>query len=137
MAVNQVFMLQGDSMLNTPLLLTDMINDGVRLLIYAGNAGEYDVQLHGAYVTGYLFRHMAPYDQPEAALVDHGHCLAVTGPLPTDHILPHHSYVSSQIAPFACQLVGQCGATNKELRYDSNKLEAVSTTLLGTRLKSG
>ncbi|KAG2052226.1 hypothetical protein BDR06DRAFT_1009728 [Suillus hirtellus] len=38
MAVNQVFMLQGDSMQNTPLLLTDMINDGVRLLIYAGNA---------------------------------------------------------------------------------------------------
>ncbi|KAG1865579.1 Alpha/Beta hydrolase protein [Suillus tomentosus] len=38
MAVNQAFMLQGDSMRNTPLLLTDMINDGVRLLIYAGNA---------------------------------------------------------------------------------------------------
>lgn len=38
MAVNQAFMLQGDSMHNTPLLLTDMINDGVRLLIYAGNA---------------------------------------------------------------------------------------------------
>lgn len=68
MAVNQAFMLQGDSMRNTPLLLTDMINDGVRLLIYAGNAGEaksclvlwqhvsdavfsrYDVQLHGIYV---------------------------------------------------------------------------------------
>ncbi|KAG1901496.1 uncharacterized protein F5891DRAFT_892976, partial [Suillus fuscotomentosus] len=38
MAVNQAFMLQSDSMRNTPLLLTDMINDGVRLLIYAGNA---------------------------------------------------------------------------------------------------
>lgn len=38
MAVNQAFMLQGDSMRNTPLLLTDMINDGVRLLVYAGNA---------------------------------------------------------------------------------------------------
>ncbi|KAG1893874.1 uncharacterized protein F5891DRAFT_1281897 [Suillus fuscotomentosus] len=68
MAVNQAFMLQGDSMRSTPLLLTDMINDGIRLLIYAGNAGEYDVQLHGAYVTSYLFRHMVPYDQPEAAL---------------------------------------------------------------------
>ncbi|KAH7915045.1 Alpha/Beta hydrolase protein [Hygrophoropsis aurantiaca] len=38
MAVNQAFMLQGDSMHNTPLLLPEMINDGVRLLIYAGNA---------------------------------------------------------------------------------------------------
>ncbi|KAG2138521.1 Alpha/Beta hydrolase protein [Suillus clintonianus] len=38
MAVNQAFMLQGDSMRNTPLLLTEMINDGVRLLVYAGNA---------------------------------------------------------------------------------------------------
>lgn len=38
MAVNQAFMLQGDSMHDTPLLLTDMVNDGVRLLIYAGNA---------------------------------------------------------------------------------------------------
>lgn len=40
MAVNQAFMLQGDSMHNTPLLLKEMINDGVRLLVYAGNAGE-------------------------------------------------------------------------------------------------
>jgi carboxypeptidase C (cathepsin A) len=38
MAVNQAFMLQGDSMHDTPQLLTDMINDGVRMLIYAGNA---------------------------------------------------------------------------------------------------
>ncbi|KAG1731604.1 Alpha/Beta hydrolase protein [Suillus paluster] len=38
MAVNQAFMLQGDSMHNTPLLMTEMINDGVRLLVYAGNA---------------------------------------------------------------------------------------------------
>ncbi|KIJ61414.1 hypothetical protein HYDPIDRAFT_115872 [Hydnomerulius pinastri MD-312] len=38
MAVNQAFTLQGDSMHNTPLLLPEMINDGVRLLVYAGNA---------------------------------------------------------------------------------------------------
>ncbi|KAG0691958.1 Alpha/Beta hydrolase protein [Suillus ampliporus] len=38
MAVNQAFMLQGDAMHNTPLLLNEMINDGVRLLVYAGNA---------------------------------------------------------------------------------------------------
>ncbi|OAX40538.1 hypothetical protein K503DRAFT_601654 [Rhizopogon vinicolor AM-OR11-026] len=38
MAINQAFMLKGDSMHNTPLLLKEMINDGVRLLVYAGNA---------------------------------------------------------------------------------------------------
>ncbi|KAL5498606.1 hypothetical protein ACEPAH_1960 [Sanghuangporus vaninii] len=38
MQVNQAFTLQGDSMHNSALLLTDLINDGVRLLIYAGNA---------------------------------------------------------------------------------------------------
>ncbi|KAG2356238.1 Alpha/Beta hydrolase protein [Suillus spraguei] len=37
MAVNWAFMLQGDPMHDTPLLLTDMVNNGVRLLIYAGN----------------------------------------------------------------------------------------------------
>ncbi|KAG2356825.1 peptidase S10 serine carboxypeptidase [Suillus spraguei] len=40
MAVNWAFMLQGDPMHDTPLLLTDMVNNGVRLLIYAGNTGE-------------------------------------------------------------------------------------------------
>ncbi|KAF8126125.1 Alpha/Beta hydrolase protein [Boletus edulis] len=38
MAINQAFMLQGDSMHNTPALLPPLINDGVRLLVYAGNA---------------------------------------------------------------------------------------------------
>ncbi|KAH7882369.1 Alpha/Beta hydrolase protein [Phlebopus sp. FC_14] len=38
MAVNQAFTLQGDSMHNTPALLPEMINDGVRLLVYAGDA---------------------------------------------------------------------------------------------------
>jgi len=32
-------MMQGDSMHNSALLLPDLINDGVRLLVYAGNAG--------------------------------------------------------------------------------------------------
>jgi len=40
MAINQAFLLQGDSMHNTPLLLTDLVNTGVRLLVYAGNAGS-------------------------------------------------------------------------------------------------
>ncbi|EIW77065.1 peptidase S10 serine carboxypeptidase [Coniophora puteana RWD-64-598 SS2] len=38
MNVNQAFLMQGDSMHYTPALLTDLVNDGVRLLIYAGNA---------------------------------------------------------------------------------------------------
>lgn len=33
--------------------------------------------------------------------------LAATGPLPTDHIPPHRSYIASQIAPFSSQLVAQ------------------------------
>ena len=39
MAINQAFMMEGDAMHNTPLLLPDLINDGIRLLVYAGNAG--------------------------------------------------------------------------------------------------
>lgn len=33
--------------------------------------------------------------------------LAANGPLPTDHIPPHRSYIASQIAPFSSQLVAQ------------------------------
>ncbi|KAJ7085973.1 phosphoglycerate mutase-like protein [Mycena crocata] len=33
--------------------------------------------------------------------------LAATGPLPTDHIPPNHSYIVNNIAPFASNLVGQ------------------------------
>ncbi|KAI0789518.1 Alpha/Beta hydrolase protein [Abortiporus biennis] len=38
MEVNQAFFGQGDGMHNSALLLTDLINDGVKLLVYAGNA---------------------------------------------------------------------------------------------------
>lgn len=38
MQVNQAFMMQGDGMKNHALLLPEIVNDGVRLLIYAGNA---------------------------------------------------------------------------------------------------
>ena len=38
MDVNQAFFGQGDGMHNSALLLPDLINDGVRLLVYAGNA---------------------------------------------------------------------------------------------------
>ncbi len=40
MEVNQAFFGQGDGMHNAALLLVPLINDGVRLLVYAGNAGE-------------------------------------------------------------------------------------------------
>ena len=40
MEVNQAFMGQGDGMHNAALLLVPLINDGVRLLVYAGNAGK-------------------------------------------------------------------------------------------------
>jgi len=38
MEVNQAFMLQGDGMHNSAALLPDLVNDGIRLLVYAGNA---------------------------------------------------------------------------------------------------
>lgn len=40
MDVNQAFFGQGDGMHNAALLLVPLINDGVRLLVYAGNAGS-------------------------------------------------------------------------------------------------
>ena len=38
MEVNRDFTFQGDGMHNSALLLTDLVNDGIRLLVYAGNA---------------------------------------------------------------------------------------------------
>lgn len=40
MEVNQAFVMQGDGMHRSAALLPDLIEDGVRLLVYAGNAGE-------------------------------------------------------------------------------------------------
>ena len=40
MQVNQAFTLAGDGMHNSAALLPELINDGVRLLVYAGNAGK-------------------------------------------------------------------------------------------------
>ena len=39
MQVNQDFATQGDGMRNSASLLTDLVNEGIRLLVYAGNAG--------------------------------------------------------------------------------------------------
>lgn len=39
MDVNRAFAKEGDGMHNSGLLLPELINDGVRLLVYAGNAG--------------------------------------------------------------------------------------------------
>jgi len=38
--VSRDFALQADAMRNSALLLTDLVNQGVRLLVYAGNAGQ-------------------------------------------------------------------------------------------------
>lgn len=40
MEVNQAFTMQGDSAHNSAVLLPELIDDGVRLLVYAGNAGQ-------------------------------------------------------------------------------------------------
>ena len=39
MEINQAFLFQGDGSHNSAILLPDLINDGIRLLVYAGNAG--------------------------------------------------------------------------------------------------
>ena len=41
MEVNQAFTLNGDGMHNSALLLPELVDAGVRLLVYAGNAGEF------------------------------------------------------------------------------------------------
>lgn len=41
MDVNQAFTMQGDGMHNSALLLPELVDDGVRLLVYAGNAGMF------------------------------------------------------------------------------------------------
>lgn len=38
--VNEDFALKADAMRDSALLLTDLVNEGVRLLVYAGNAGQ-------------------------------------------------------------------------------------------------
>jgi cathepsin A (carboxypeptidase C) len=43
MQVNKDFTLQADGMRNSALLLADVVNEGVRLLVYAGNAGTRSV----------------------------------------------------------------------------------------------
>ena len=40
MDLNQAFTMNGDGMHNSALLLPELIEDGIRLLVYAGNAGE-------------------------------------------------------------------------------------------------
>jgi len=43
MEVNRAFSSQADGMRNSALLLTDLVNDGIRLLVYAGNAGTWPI----------------------------------------------------------------------------------------------
>ncbi|KAG6879893.1 hypothetical protein C0992_009884 [Termitomyces sp. T32_za158] len=46
MDVNRAFAMQGDGMHNSARLLPELVNDGVRLLVYAGNAGALTSLLH-------------------------------------------------------------------------------------------
>lgn len=39
MNINQAFLLQGDTARNSAILLPELLNAGIRLLVYAGNAG--------------------------------------------------------------------------------------------------
>ena len=41
MDINQAFTMNGDGMHNSASLLPELIEDGIRLLVYAGNAGEF------------------------------------------------------------------------------------------------
>jgi cathepsin A (carboxypeptidase C) len=43
MEVNRAFTMNGDGMHNSASLLPELINDGVRLLVYAGNAGALQI----------------------------------------------------------------------------------------------
>jgi hypothetical protein len=39
--IAEAFTAQGDGMYNAAPLLTDLVNNGIRLLVYAGNAGGF------------------------------------------------------------------------------------------------
>lgn len=39
--VNQGFVMQGDSVQDTPALLPELVENGIRLLVYAGVAGKF------------------------------------------------------------------------------------------------
>jgi cathepsin A (carboxypeptidase C) len=53
MEVNQAFTMQGDGMHNSALLLPELIDEGVRLLVYAGNAGMYFLPFLGCTIDDY------------------------------------------------------------------------------------
>lgn len=57
MEVNQAFMFQGDGMRNSAILLPELVNNGVRLLVYAGNAGMLRTVFIHRLLTYVLFRH--------------------------------------------------------------------------------
>ena len=58
MAVNQAFTFSGDWS-NSALLLPELVNDGVRLLVYAGNAGMFFSPFLGLYSA---FHYRCPND---------------------------------------------------------------------------
>ena len=48
MGVNQGFVLQGDAVQDTPALLPELVNNGIKLLVYAGIAGKFHAYLSDA-----------------------------------------------------------------------------------------
>jgi len=57
MKVNEAFMYQGDGMHNSAALLPELINDGIRLLVYAGNAGRFFFRSTRPTADSWLIRH--------------------------------------------------------------------------------
>jgi len=58
--VNRDFMFQGDGMHNSALLLPELVNDGIRLLVYAGNAGMFAAPSRsGCYLS------VLPFNRPD------------------------------------------------------------------------
>ena len=54
MEVNKAFTMTGDGMHNSALLLPELVDGGVRLLVYAGNAGAC-VVIVALFLTEFLY----------------------------------------------------------------------------------
>ncbi len=62
MKVYEAFMYQGDGMHNSAALLPELINDGIRLLVYAGNAGRFFFRSTRPTASGGVFFFVAAQD---------------------------------------------------------------------------
>jgi len=60
MEVNRAFSMNGDGMHNSATLLPELVNAGVRLLVYAGNAGEFPFDTFFSTCLALSFYHYMP-----------------------------------------------------------------------------